>query len=298
MAIVIIKKFNGLKESIGESIAYQYLVVDAGDNPDGNDQDLREQIVQALPSLENNIKLTNISIDEQINNTTWLVTATYATDNKSFPNQSSMSFDTSGSTAHKSTDLLLLDSGVLKDGNFVIGEDWLKEGQQVGFNGEDVEGVDIVVPAFKFTETHPIPDSVITNKFRNNLFQLTGTVNKDPFRGFEAGEVLFTGVSGSKNGTEKWLLSFNFEALPNKRNFDVGGYNVVLKRGWEYIAVRYTKQLSDDKTRLVVKAVQVDVHKMYETKDFEDLGIGTDTWEEETQDHIGDREFLLFPSGQ
>lgn len=298
MTISIQKLFDGLQESLGESVSYKYLVIDAEPSPEGNDADLRTQILQQIPTSENNIKLSNLTIDKQINNTTWLITATYALDNKSFPNQSSMSFDTSGQTVHKTYDIFLLDSGVNQNGNFVQNPDIGNDGMPIGFNGEDIEGVDIIIPTFRITEVHPIPDSVMTSSYRRKLMELTGTVNNAPFRDYEAGEVLFLGVSGSKNGTEKWLMTFNFEVSLNKRDFMVGGWNIVLKRGWEYLDVRYKKQLSDDQTRIIVTPLQVDVHKVYETKDFSELGINTGTWEAVVEQNNEDLEQLLFPFGQ
>lgn len=293
------KKFNGLKEDLGNSISYMYVVTDVPEHTDGDDTEFRQLIADALPQYENNIKMTNLQIGDQLNNTTWIVTAEYKTENNNFPNQSSMSFDTSGATAHKTNDLKLVDSWVaIGGGAFAINPDAFKEGQPVGFNGEDVEGIDIVIPSFKFTEVHPIPDTAMTSAYRKKLLSLTGTTNKAAFRDFEAGEVLFTGSSGSKNGTEKWLMTFNFEALPNKTNVKAGGITIDLKKGWEYIAIRYKKQLSDDKTRINVTPLQVDVHKMYEESDFADLGITTGTWEEVVQNDPETLEQSLFPFGQ
>ena len=294
MVMEAYKKFNGLRESIGESISYTYIITGVPYSPEGDDQAFRTELMTLLSRMENNIRLSSVTIDKQINNTTWEITATYATDKKSFPNQSALTFDTTGQTVHKTQSIKRLDavSGAY-DATGEIG----KSGA-IGFNGEDLEGVDIIVPSFSWTETHPIPDSVLTNEFRQKLFRATGCQNDAPFRGFKKGEVLFKGVSGSKNGTEKWTLTFNFEAIKNETNIEIGAITIAEKAGWDYLSIRYSKQVSDDGNSLIITPHTVAVDQVYYECDFAELGIGTGTWEEVTQNSIEDKEFILWPTGE
>ena len=66
--------------------------------------------------------------------------------------------------------------------------------------GENVEGVDIAIPVYNFSETHYKSAASVSTSYRLALFRVTGTVNSSSFRGFAAGEVLFLGASGSRRG--------------------------------------------------------------------------------------------------
>ena len=67
-----------------------------------------------------------------------------------------------------------------------------------------IEGVDITIPVYSFSETD-FPDAAfVTLAYYSTLFNLTGKVNNASFKGLAAGECLFLGASGSKrdgNGT-------------------------------------------------------------------------------------------------
>ena len=63
----------------------------------------------------------------------------------------------------------------------------------IGVTSSGVQGVDITVPVFNFTETHYKQSSLVTVEYQDKLFRLTGKVNDIPFRAFNAGEVLFLG---------------------------------------------------------------------------------------------------------
>ena len=70
----------------------------------------------------------------------------------------------------------------------------------IGVTADSVEGVDIAVPVYHFSETHYLPDVLVTDAYKGVLFSLTGKVNSAAFKGFQAGECLFLGAAGSKRG--------------------------------------------------------------------------------------------------
>jgi hypothetical protein len=47
-----------------------------------------------------------------------------------------------------------------------------------------VEGVDITVPVYNFSETHYLPAASISGDYKASLFNLTGKVNAGSFKGF------------------------------------------------------------------------------------------------------------------
>ena len=78
----------------------------------------------------------------------------------------------------------------------------------IGVTHDNVEGVDITVPVYNFSETHYIASELVTLAYKATLFSLTGKVNKHVFRGFAPGEVLFVGASGAKRGEKDWEITW------------------------------------------------------------------------------------------
>lgn len=148
----------------------------------------------------------------------------------------------------------------------------------IGWDGKNVNGCEIVVPAFRWEEKVYLADARVTNAYRITCHNLTGKVNDAEFRGFPAGDVLFLGVRGSRTGDgddDLWELTFSFAASPNGTNLTVGDITVPAKKGWEYLWVFYEDAVSGNvKARRPRAAV---VERVYDTASFAQLGIGTGT---------------------
>ena len=178
--------------------------------------------------------------------------------------ESTFSFDTGGGTQHITQSLQTV-------GKYPAGAPDFQGA--VGVTHDAVEGVDITVPVYNFSETHYLADSVVTPAYKATLFALTGTVNNAAFKGFAAGEVLFLGASGSKRGNADWEITFRFAASPNRTNFSVGPTTVASKKGWEYLWVRYADAEDATAKVLVKKPVAAYVEKVYPDGSFSGLGI-------------------------
>lgn len=147
----------------------------------------------------------------------------------------------------------------------------------VNFDGENVQGADIMSRRFAWNEQYRMSAAYFTPAYRLVLFNLTYTVNNGPFRGLAAGEVMFMGATAAKQGLHPVEITFFFEASPNKYNYTVGNISVTQKRGWEYQWVRYLKEESEN--RIVEKPDGVYIEQMYEWGNFAQLRIGTgSTW--------------------
>lgn len=183
--------------------------------------------------------------------------------------ESSFSFDTGGGTQHITQSLQTV-------GGYAIPGVTAPDFQgAIGVSRDSVDGVDITVPVYQFSETHYIDDSAVTLAYRGTLFNLTGKVNAGAFKGLNPGECLFLGASGSKRGQGDWQITYRFAASPNRTNMTIGGITGIDKKGWEYIWVRYADV--EDTTALVIvkKPVAVYVEKVYDDGDLSLLGIGT-----------------------
>jgi hypothetical protein len=160
-------------------------------------------------------------------------------------------------------------------------------GQTIGYTqSEQVEGVDIVMPAYEWEETHIFAASEVTNDFKGNIFRLTGTMNTDDFKAFKAGENLFIGASGSRKGLGYYEISFRGAGSPNTtaadpiiikgRNSD-GPLTITVndKRGWDVLWVYYLPT-DDPANRLITPSPLIAVvDTVYREKAHAGLGIGT-----------------------
>ena len=109
--------------------------------------------------------------------------------------ESSFAFDTSGGTQHITQSLATIAS-------YAASGTPPDFGGAVGVTHDSVEGVDITIPVYSFSETHFLDAAFVTPAYYGTLFNLTGKVNNASFKGLAAGECLFLGASGSKRGAE------------------------------------------------------------------------------------------------
>jgi hypothetical protein len=139
----------------------------------------------------------------------------------------------------------------------------------------NVEGVDIEAPTYAWSETWYLPIGAVTPAYKAILFGIAGApVNNATWRGFNAGEVKFKGVSGQQRGEEDWQLTFKFEASPNVTGLTIGTITGIAKKGWEYLWVLFEDTKDAAKARLVPNPIGVYVAQVYNTSIFALLGIG------------------------
>ncbi len=246
------------------SATLQYIV-------QGTDDDaMVHAVVQAtIPAFYRGLAFQSYSIDPVHVDASdaigyWDVAAQYGVKD---PKESTYTFDTGGGTQH------ITQSLVTKGSYPAPGFGAPDFGGAIGVTHEDVEGVDITVPVYNFSETHYIDDALVTDEYKGQLFMLTGKTNEEAFRNFAAGEVLFLGAAGSKRGKDDWEISFKFAASPNVTDLQVGPITVAEKRGWELLWVRYTDVADAGAKMLIKRPVAAYVEQVYEEGDFSGLGI-------------------------
>lgn len=217
----------------------------------------------------------------------WQVTINYEKEGaddeeKEDPLRRSRSFDTSGGQQHI-TQGLAVGAGEALDFEGRFPSTATNQSGAIGVDGDNVAGVDIVVPALQWTETYDVPSQFVTSQYIKSVAALTGTVNNAAFRTFAAGEVLFTGCSGTQEwdedrGDGPWNLSFKFVASPNVGNGEtlapltIGSITGISKKGHDYLWVRYEPSVTGNALIKLPKAVYV--NKVYRDGDFTGLGIG------------------------
>jgi len=223
---------------------------------------------------------------EYLGDEAFRVRATYKTqgeDDPQNPNprplKRTRNFDTTGGTTHITQ--------AESETRFWIGEPAAPNmNNAIGVDGDKVNGVDIVLPSLKWTETYDVPNVYVTAEYIRILASLTGTVNAGVFRTFSPGEVLFVGCSGSQQWDEEqrgngpWSLSYKFVAEANAGPgqstpaLTVGQITDIEKAGHDYMWIYYEDDVASD--TLLRRPKFVYVNQVYRRTDFSALGLGND----------------------
>lgn len=265
MPASIAELFQGRSETLAEksSAELPYVVRGAAD-----EAEVKALALAGTPAAHDGLPRKSIEIVERVNADTWKVAVRYETSEMPDLPEPQFSFDTGGGTQHVTQSLATVQRYAPAG---KVAPDFKGA---IGVSSDAVEGVDIAVPVYCFAETHYLPDSMVTNPYKGLLFALTGKVNNAPFKGFQPGECLFMGASGSKRGTENWELAFRFAASPNRAGLAVGDIAGIEKKGWEYMWVRYADAEDAAAKTLVKRPAAVYIERVYESGDFAGLGIG------------------------
>jgi len=284
MQFSVHERFNGREVTTGKNKSCDLLFVilgtpEAGDNGRDLDADALaaltsaaattlavdgETLVRTKRHIEPLLRWDVDAAGQPAGTMIWDGSATYERFDYTPPEvgESSFSFDTGGGTQHITQSIATVASYPQGAPSF--------QGA-IGVTHDSVEGVDITVPVYSFSETHYNSLAFVTESYKQTLFGLTGKVNNAAFKGFAAGEVLFLGASGSKRGDEDWEISYRFAASKNKTGLVVGSITGIDKKGWEYMWVRYAD--AEDANAIVKKPVAVYIEKVYDLGDFTGLGI-------------------------
>lgn len=203
MPATIDELFKGRTEVVGSKASAEipYIVRGAAD-----ETEVKATVQASIPTLYSGLIFRTFEIAERVNVDTWRIVARYeAPEVQEQENpQPVTTFDSTGGTQHITQSIQTVDS------YGPAASDML--GGAIGYDGENVGGVDITVPVWNWSETHFLTDAQLNS---GAYYNLTGKVNSDGFRGYSPGEVLFLGATGQKRGDAKWEITFKFAASPN-----------------------------------------------------------------------------------
>ncbi len=228
----------------------------------------RAYAISATPATLNGLYRQDVKLKSQ-GHLLWLVTIPYGAKKAPEPSVTEYrwNFDTTGGTASKKQAIAHVQSYPTGAPNH--------EGAIEVHNGE-VDGCEIVVPAFKWHEDWELPWADYAWPYAAYVEALTGKVNSATFRGRAAGTVRFDGAVGgqSSRNPEVLAVTFHFSGSPNATGLTVAGFTGVSKSGWDYLWVEY--KIDEDTTahRSVKVPLAVHVEQVYERADFALLGIG------------------------
>jgi hypothetical protein len=287
MPITVAEKYDSRQSTTGSNAQVTLTYIASGSD---DDLAIKSAVENFAPETYDGLPRQSVQI-EPISEEYWDASVRYAeatstsSGGSSAPDPGSgeytYSFDTMGGTQHITQSLDTVgsyaDSSIPSAPNFngAIGVS--------NTNGNaEVQGVDITVPIYNFSETHYLTVEQVTPEYKGTLFQLTGKVNNAAFRGLAAGECLFLGASGTLHGTETdtettgdWEITYRFAASPNKTGITIGSIGGIAKKGWEYLWVRYADVEDMDAMAMVKRPVAAYVEQVYEDADFSLLDIGS-----------------------
>jgi hypothetical protein len=140
--------------------------------------------------------------------------------------------------------------------------------------GEGVDGVDIPSPTFSVRITNQYAASEVNANYFAALAAARCTVNSDAFWGWEAGEVLFLGATGSHDEGENypWTITFSFAFNDNVSDADLPGITGVAKKGWEYLETVSADGLNTDVIEPALNYAFV--HQVHKLTAFSALNVG------------------------
>jgi hypothetical protein len=145
----------------------------------------------------------------------------------------------------------------------------------------DAQGVDVATPRLQWTITRYFALDVITPEWIKNAAGIVGTINNSTFRTFASGELMLISLTGAPNWQDKqWEINYAFDASPNIEDMTIGhgGYVIsgVNKRGFDYLWIK-SQNIEIEKAGgekvLIPVALQANVERVYQYRDFSELGI-------------------------
>ena len=174
----------------------------------------------------------------------WDATVTYRVYQYNEQNLVEAQFSTAGGTER-----LYCGYGTTVCLNCDTGQTGISEGGAIGVKDDgSVEGVDVKWPSFSWSQTQNYSLATVNTNFKKMLAMYTNCVNSDTFRGYDPGEVMFDGVSGSLQTrynkvtnapTQYWKLTFSFSVKRNRQ--EQFGSAEFLRIGWEHRWMKWRK---------------------------------------------------------
>jgi hypothetical protein len=214
------------------------------------------------------LQLRQVDLEEPMPGS-WFATCSYGLFIvKRFPltGEAYYNFDTGGGTQH-------IDYGLSTSGTYPASgqtADDFKSAINVSGDGASatIGGLDITVPVFNWSETWYIANTAITAAYKMALYTATGKMNLNAWRGFNAGECLFLGASGSQRGRDDFEVTFKYASSPNVSSLSIcgGAITVATKNGWDYMWVRSKPQVVGGIP--ILQPVAAYVVKVYQSIDF------------------------------
>jgi len=165
----------------------------------------------------------------------------------------------------------------------------------IGHTEDGIEGVDVYEREFGFSITAFFPPEKITYKYLKKISALHGTINRNTFFGFPWGSVLFLEMDFSSDLYQVVPVTFSFKqrnnykfsfvlpdtiaswSVPPEDSFDIyfepDFPDSEVVPGWSDVDYRYTATPDPAKTMMLQRPVVRTIHLNYLYSDFENFEI-------------------------
>lgn len=274
MAIAVTEKWESRTgSSYGEKpgLTLIYLIT-------GTDDDAAAEaaLVAALPDPYRGLVWRQPRL-ERIGAEEWLAKVSYGELEPENTGDVTFEGDTSGGTQHINQSYQTV--GAYKATTYAGAVDVDDFQQAIGVTNDSVEGVDVIIPGFRFTVSKKVAVASVTSAYLTNCMGLTGKVNDANFQPhtlaptFAAGECLFEGLRWRQHNQESWHFTYRFNGSPNVVNLQTGNITVAAKAGHDYVWYRYTDQENATLKQLTKRPIAAYVERVYEQSDFSVLGL-------------------------
>ncbi len=234
-----------------------------------------DALQDSVPTTMGDMRLRGFSLQERITNDLWQFTANYSykassmhVGGESMPEED-VSYDTTDVPLHVTHSR----QTVHRYG------DAPEEGGAIDVDKDgNIKGCDASIGVATMDISHYFSRSQFDNRLRDKILFHAYMVNNQPFRGFEAGEVLYKGASINPSGSGRsriWSVVYHYMISPNSEALEIEGFQTnVAKKGWEYVWVRYGRQTRKSATTaLCYKPIGVYVERIYPRTDLSKMGI-------------------------
>ena len=211
----------------------------------------------------------------------WYVTVPYGPLAPPTPLEMKWAFSTTGGTKKITQAIAHVGSwGVLQNANYLPPPD--HQGT-IGVDEDgNVEGCEIVIPQFKWTETWQLPVSMVPWNYADLCEALTGTVCDAYFRGRGPGRVRFDGAEGMQSSKSSNIveLTYSFASGQDVTGLTIGNCQAAdgtlpQKGAWQYLWIEYQTTADTTAKRRAKQPRTVHVEQVYYAQDFSQLGLGT-----------------------
>ena len=151
----------------------------------------------------------------------------------------------------------------------------------IGWNGKsgsecEVAGVDLPAASPRQTYTKVMRVSKVTDTaYKRRVSGLVSKVNSKPFKGWEAGELMFENLSYSTpaSGQTHVTVTFHFKVSLNESDAKVAGKSIGKKEGHEYVWTRHKTVKDDTSGAPKTEVDSIYVSTVCEAADFSVLGL-------------------------
>ena len=148
----------------------------------------------------------------------------------------------------------------------------LASGPLVRVNGDQVEGVEKLIPGSQITVQIELAAALMTPDYQTTVENMVGTINAAQFLGRPAGSLLFSGFHGNERVGGTWTMQFNFLYSANAVNISGGeSITVLSKKGWQHLWTLF-EDVTDTTAKWITKRPRAAyVENIYAEGDFPQL---------------------------